>query len=419
MPQQRILACLLVWATVCSARVEAAQISDFDGNVLGFQQKSIYHSPAGYTSWIGLWQMPGGAIQCDFTQIAGPVDAPLWNAPILESTNSGGSWSVADPNLPATPAFSNPRSPGYYQMTPAAHRGMWVSANGQTMVRPVWDAPDANGYVHGYVQRSTNGGSTWSSPIQVPAGSYGSYSGVYPTLIKQVTLGDGNPALVLMAGVCPSGYTGPGAPNASLLKEMFISTDQGQTWGNPINLMPQSAGVCEESDFVQLPSGDLMWIHRAEHWSADGAFLGTTRMESISKRQGNTFVSQPATEVPFPHSGFPCELLTREGIILDLCTTGSHWSGDNGNTWHDLLLNGSPLTTYYYPKALQAADGTIIVLGHNGSDDPYGTVDQSVMQQTFRLPMTVPEPSMSALLGTGAGGIMVFFWRRRTRSCGR
>ena len=48
----------------------------FDGQVLNYQSKQIYHSPWGYTSWVGLWQMPNGAIQCDFTQVTGPTNAP-------------------------------------------------------------------------------------------------------------------------------------------------------------------------------------------------------------------------------------------------------------------------------------------------------------------------------------------------------
>jgi hypothetical protein len=418
MLQRLAFACLLGLLAFGPSLESPIAAFSFGGNVLNYQAKGIYHNDlGGYSAWVGLWKMPGGRIQCDFTQIMGPVTAPVWNAPILESSNNGGSWSMVNSDLPVTLAYKNPRCPGYYQSAPNAGRGMWVADDGQTMVRPVWNQGD-DGFAHGYLQRSTNGGQTWSSPINVPAGSYGSFSAFYPTSIKQVTLGDGNPALVLAAGCCPSSYTGSNLC-ASLMKEMFISTDQGQTWGSPIELMPPSTGLCEESDFVQLPNGNLMWLHRTEHFDSNGNYLYTDRMESISTRAGTTFVSQPAYNVPFPHSGAPFELMTREGIILDLCTTGSHWSADNGVTWNSLLVNGSPLATYYYPKAVQTADGTIVVVGHTGGDDMYGTVDQTIMQQTFRLSVHAPEPSGFVLAGTGLLGFAAHRWRRRRRTTTR
>jgi hypothetical protein len=39
---------------------------------------------------------------------------------------------------------------------------------------------------------------------------------------------------------------------------------------------------------------------------------------------------------------------------------------------------------------MQLPDGRILIVGHAGSDDVYGTVDQSVLQQTLRLRQTVP-----------------------------
>lgn len=81
------------------------------------------------------------------------------------------------------------------------------------------------------------------------------------------------------------------------------------------------------------------------------------------------------------HSGYPAVLRTRDGVILHLATSGVHWTVDLGKTWTRLDIPGTP----YYPKALERPDGAIVVLGHVGSDDPYGTVDQSIKQQTFRL----------------------------------
>src|SRR5665648_189503 len=84
----------------------------WNGTTTNFQIKQIYHTPGttkAYTSWVGLWQMPNNAIQLDFTEITGPTSAPVWHAPILQSTDNGGTWSVVNTDLPATPAI--PASP--------------------------------------------------------------------------------------------------------------------------------------------------------------------------------------------------------------------------------------------------------------------------------------------------------------------
>jgi hypothetical protein len=366
------------------APIGAAPIPDpdFGDQVLDFQQRQIYHSPEtpGYTCWVALWRMPNGAIQSNFTQVVTDelTGDRLWNAPILQSTDSGGTWTIADPDLPATLALE--LAPDFYNNNvPNSRWGAWVSADGNTIVRPMRNLP---GIDSGYTQRSTDGGETWDSPFYfMPLSQYRTL----PTLIKP--LSDGR--LVLMAGVWDRDNVDPYL-NTNLEKMMFISTDQGQSWGDPISLMPVSTGVCEESDFAELPNGDLMWIHRAEHF--DGStHTSTNRMKTISTKVGDTFVSQPASVLPFPHSGFPLVLMTQEGVILDLATTGSHWSDDLGETWQDLMVGSGPLRTSYYPRAIQTADGTIVVVGHAGGDDTYGGFDQSIIMQSFRLsPVNVP-----------------------------
>jgi photosystem II stability/assembly factor-like uncharacterized protein len=90
------------------------------------------------------------------------------------------------------------------------------------------------------------------------------------------------------------------------------------------------------------------------------------------------------TPVPFPHSGYPLIITTKEGLILHCATDGIYYTADQGKTWNRLDVRG----TAYYPKGLQLKDGKIIIIGHIGSDDIYGTVDQSVFQQTFKLKIT-------------------------------
>jgi len=68
-------------------------------------------------------------------------------------------------------------------------------------------------------------------------------------------------------------------------------------------------------------------------------------------------------------------------VILHVATSGIDWTGDAGRSWH--RLNVPP--TGYYPRSVQAPDGRIYVFAHVGSDDAYGSVDQSIVMDTFRL----------------------------------
>lgn len=372
---------------------------EFQGQVLDCQAKQLYHSPEtpGYTSWTGLWTLPSGAIQCSFVQATGPKANPTFTYPVLESTDSGQTWTRTANHVPI----------GY-------SRGMAILPDG-TMVRP-----DATGLHFGSaghlenpnnnfmgIQRSTDGGATWSPTINLV--SPDDYQTCLPLMIKP--LRDGR--LVAMAGL-----TASSVPADRVLmnmgKAMFVSSDQGKTWGNPIPLMTVEQGACEESDFVELPNGDLFFMHRLQHYDANGEYVSQDRRQSIVKKVGNTFEPQSPTTPPWSGQGFPCELLTREGILLDLDLFGSHWSDDLGQTWHNLMVDGQQLKTCYYPRAVQAADGTIVVTGHVRWDDAYGEVDESIQLQTFRL-SPLPEPSTCTLLGIGILSLAAHVWRRRKR----
>jgi hypothetical protein len=89
----------------------------------------------------------------------------------------------------------------------------------------------------------------------------------------------------------------------------------------------------------------------------------------------------PMNPAPFPHSGHPELLATREGVVLHIATSGIDWTDNAGKSWQRLKLPG----TAYYPRSLQTADGQIHVFAHVGSDNPYGAVDQSIVMDTFRL----------------------------------
>ena len=375
---------------------------EFQGQVLDYQANQIYHSPQtpGYTAWAGVWNLPNGTIQTDFVQATGPTSSPTITSPVLQSTDNGQTWTRVPGDVPT----------GW-------SRGMAVLPDG-TMVRPDMTGIylDATGHFqypnHNFVgvQYSNDGGLTWSQSINLVSPT--DYQVCLPVVIKP--LSDGR--LVAVGGICASNVAS-NLVMANIVKTMFISSDEGKTWGVPITLMPASTGVCEESDFVELPGGNLMAISRAQHYDANGNFLSENRLETMVGKVGDTFVPAITSTSPFPGSGMPCELMTKEGVILDLESNSvDHWSADDGQTWHTLLVGGQPLSSFDYPQAVQAADGTIVIVGHVGSDDAYGTVNQAIVCQTFRLSAEpLPEPSTLTLLGIGVLGFLAYAWRR----CGR
>jgi hypothetical protein len=353
-----------------------------------YKSKTIYHSPEtpGYTSWVGFWQLPDGRLRCDFRQVTGPKEKTTSTCPLLESKDSGETWAV----LAADRQGDGTGSGGIFQMSQNSGRGMVVLSD-WTMIRPVWPLGDLS--ASGYTQRSTDQGKTWGDPVYfMPLAEYR----CWPTLIK--SLRDGR--LVLYAGCWKRSEGTPGVSNYpinNMTKMMFVSEDKGQTWGQPITLVPTADGVCEESDFCELPDGDLFWVHRSEHYpdhetampplggrmgpTPPASFWYSDRQQSLAKKAGKTFIPGPVSSAPFPHSGYPLIIQTQDGLILHCATDGIYWTADVGKTWAKLDIPG----TAYYPKGLQVEDGKIIIIGHVGSDDAYGTVDQSILQQSFRL----------------------------------
>jgi hypothetical protein len=164
-----------------------------------------------------------------------------------------------------------------------------------------------------------------------------------------------------------------------LLKDFFESRDGGKIWSH-IWTMPKDVGLCEESDFVELDNGDLLFIHRAEHYK-DNTYINSDRLQTIFHRKGDGWEIGPTTAVPIPHSGYPELLKLREGPILHIGSDGVWEIGPGLETWTKLNLSGSP----YYPRAIQLKDGSVLVVGHVGGDDEYGKVDQTIVAQKFKL----------------------------------
>jgi hypothetical protein len=338
-----------------------------------FHQSSIYHSPQtpGYTAWCTLWRDPAGSLRLGFQQVTGPVADPhkRSNVTVLLGSDDGATkWR----KLREVPARAGTSDQNGIYAAPASSsfcgHGMAALHDG-TLVTGLWAGGDR---ASGYVQRSADGGKTWSAPIYLldPA----QYK-TYPTQIRR--LHDGR--LMLVAGVATQAQARAPAITPYLLKEFFDTRDGGKTWAH-VWTMPQEIGVCEESDFAELDNGDLLVVHRAEHYDKN-KYINSDRLQNVFHRKREGWEIGPVSKAPFPHSGFPELLRTREGPILHIATDGVWWTADAGTHWTRLNLPGSP----YYPQALQLKDGTILVVGHAGGDNVYGSADQSIAQQRFKL----------------------------------
>jgi len=134
---------------------------------------------------------------------------------------------------------------------------------------------------------------------------------------------------------------------------LLVSADQGKTWQGPILV-------------VAATPREVRW-------------------QAVLRTAGDTWAADKARRAPFPHSGQPEPLATREGPILRLATSGIHWTDDAGAHWHRLELPG----TGDDPRSAHGADGRIFVLAHVGGD-AYSRVDLSIVMDSFRLATASP-----------------------------
>ncbi|MEO6436754.1 MAG: sialidase family protein [Tepidisphaeraceae bacterium] len=345
---------------------------------IDFETKPIYHSPQtpGYTAWTTLWRNPRGELRLAFQQVTGPAED--WTRRknvtiILGSADESATWKP----IREVPARTNAGSAGHgIYAAPGSSsfcgHGLVALPDG-TLVAGLWPTAGEKGK-SGYVQRSSDEGLTWSEPIYFRDPK--TYK-TYPTQIRQ--LRDGR--LVLVAGTVKQAD----AETAKfLLKEVFESRDDGKTWSH-IWTMPADVGLCEESDFVELDGGakgggNLLFSHRVEHYDGE-KYVSSNRLQNIFRRNGDGWEIGPCTAVPMPHSGFPELLNTGDGSILHIATDGVWQTNPDLHTWTRLELPASS----YYPRATLLKDGRVLVVGHVGGDDEYGKVDQTIVQQTFRL----------------------------------
>lgn len=358
------------------------------------QRKTIYHSPQtpGFTSWVGAWTMPDGSLMVSFTQATGPVDGRPQAPPDVQRRLAwppGGEagYDMTGLDLRNVHLRSGDSGKTWMQVSADPFKSCMNGVTGEaetaladgTILRGVWgfhlpynpELPQT-----GYLERSTDGSKTWGKPEALLDPQ--KYS-VWPKRIRE--LRDGR--LIVVGGVAHVPANSRTRTEYSELFEplLLVSNDRGKTWTGPIAVIPESHRSCwggEEFDAAELAGGDLLCVFRRPDPDKSGREV---RWQGVMKKSGETWWPGEVGPAPFPHSGHPDLLATREGPILHVATAGIHWTADAGMSWHKLNVPG----TAYYPRAIQAADGRIFVFGHIGGDDAYGKSDQSIVMDGFRL----------------------------------
>ena len=379
-----------VWAIALNPATQAADTVEIGAK--DFVRRTVYHSPQtpGFTSWAGLWRMPDKSVMLCFTQATGPLTgwrprAPKavrerlsWPPPgregydmtglVLEnvhlrSTDGGKTWRKVSAD-PFNSCMNGCTGEGETSLADGTVlRAVW----GQYL--PYWDVPQT-----GYLQRSGDGTLTWGPPEPL---STDQKLQTWPKRVR--VLADGR---IVITGAAARRDREDWTRNALASKLrpcLWVSLDKsGRKWSQPIETMPEDSDCAgEEFDVAELGNGDLLAVYRV---AVKGKRIEERRQSLLVKR-ADTWAPTPVRQTPFPHSGHPELLATREGVVLHIATNGTWWTADRGEHWTRLAVRGSA----YYPRSVQLDDGTILVAGHLGSDDPYGGVDQAIVLDSYRL----------------------------------
>ncbi len=378
-------------------------------------RRTLYHSPQtpGYTCWALVWQALDGSLQATFTEAKGSLTGWRPRAPaevlrrmpkanqeipgydmtgvmlentFLQSKDGGKKWRRTS----AEPFDSCLNGMIGGSVLPLADGSLLRNIWGQGL--PFWDVPPT-----GMLQLSADGGKSWDAPVLL---SKDERLQTWPKRMRR--LKDGR---VIMTGAACTYDRATWTWEAQLRRVrpcMWVSSGPVDTkdraaetrWIGPLYLAPPEVNFAgEEWDAAELENGDLLAIMRTASWAPDGKLIGQERRQCILAKRGQTWEPGTIVRDPFPHSGMPELLVTREGVILHIAANGIWWTADRGTTWTKLNI---PATSYY-PCAVQRADGTILVVSHVGSDDPYGKVDQSIVMDTFKLKVKV-DPRVSRAL---------------------
>jgi len=165
--------------------------------------------------------------------------------------------------------------------------------------------------------------------------------------------------------------------DSGMQMNLCFSYDQGRTWTDPLPIY--GGHSVSETDFVELPSGDLLCINNSIFPHAGRQIVYRTPHGWVPA----AFERSPSRVVP------ETVVLMENGVMVG-CMRNSHylWSDDWGLNWYPLegipegIVKGRET---YQPWMQYLGNGTVANAGHYGSDNFYGELDQFVMLHYFRV----------------------------------
>jgi len=360
---------------------------------MNFISRDIYHSvkEPGYVCWVGFFPGDNGKWYISCEEVSRP-DMPLpgiskseWYAValpagydkshylmemlILESNDSLKTWDVIS------------RVPCRYHHSPESYAQ--AKTKDGDFIRFVSEYSRLGENVHPgeILSISHDYGVTWEK--QKPFHD----SRIFSRPHRLRTLRDGT--LVLAIGLLPK-YDADMPrtcvfydENAINIIQMCIcySFDQGISWSP---LIPVFGGQSvSETDFVELPSGDLLFIN-SSIWQYPGS--------QLVYRSGNVFIPSYFKKSLTPDLVPETVCITEEGLLVGCLRGGISNRGmyavsdDLGMTWEP--LEGIPYcdlmkSEVYQPFIQYLGNGHIACAGHYGGDDP---IDSENRHENFIMP---------------------------------
>jgi hypothetical protein len=155
---------------------------------------------------------------------------------------------------------------------------------------------------------------------------------------------------------------------------LCFSSDQGHNWTLPLPIYAGNA--VSETDFVELPSGDLLCINNS-------IFANPGRQ--IIYRTNKGFIPGPferSCSKVVPET----VAITEDDLLVGCMRAGSYyWSDDLGMNWY--RLEGIPKLgpEVYQPWIQYLGNGRFANAGHFGGDSYYGELDQYVSIHFFKV----------------------------------